>query len=125
MKRQAAAATGVATPASAVETVIATVGVPNLGDNPLISGVVVDGVLNITPGATATAVIIRIRRTNLTGAVVGVAQTHTLANPASGSVPFTALDTAPVAGNYVVTLATTGQSGAGAVGYAVVTATAA
>jgi hypothetical protein len=125
MKRQATQVTGVATPASAAETLIATVNVPNLGDNPLIQGVVVDGIINITTGTTATAVVIRVRRTNISGAIVGTAQTHSIGAATNGSIPFSAFDSAPVPGVYVVTVSVTGQGSAGAANVAVVTATAA
>jgi hypothetical protein len=126
MKRSVGTATGVATPGSAAETVVATVNCPSLADNPLISGVVIDGVINIVTGLTASAIVVRVRRTNVSGAVVGVAQTVAASASANASLPFSAFDTAPVAGGvYVVTVSVTGQSGAGSIPTCVVTATAA
>lgn len=126
MKRSAVQATSVATPATAAETVVATISVPLLGDNPLITGVVVDGVLSLTPGATASSVVIRVRRTNVTGAVVGpVSPLYPVAPTVPSAIPFSVFDVAPVSGgSYVVTVVSTAQSGAGSVNSVVVTATA-
>jgi hypothetical protein len=130
MKRSAASATGVSvgTGTGLVEGVVVTLPVPPLGDNPLISGVVVDGVVNFTPGVGTTQLTIRVRRgTTIAGALVGVAQVHALAAGVPGGVPFSAFDTAPVAGgSYCVTVQQTAgpATAAGSAGVAVVTATA-
>jgi hypothetical protein len=125
MKRQVTAATAVATPAAATESVIATVNCPALGDNPLISGVVIDGVLDITPGTAATGVTIKCHRNTLGGAQVG--PTLTIPGAAAGALSsraFAMFDNAPTGGTYVITQTAAAQSGAGTVGSIVVTATA-
>jgi hypothetical protein len=126
MKRTAAPISAVATGAGSAETVIATVPVPVLGDNPLVTGVTIDAVLNIAPGATTTAVVVRFRRgTTVGGAQIGASQTHTLAAGASAGIAAGAYDSAPGSGgSYCVTVQQTGGSGAGTVN-GVITATAA
>jgi len=99
---------------------------PSLSENPLISGVIVDGVINLTPGTATTGMTIRVRRGSLTGALVGPAQqlTPTAGSPASHA--FSAYDTAPVSGQpYVVTMQAAGATAASTANYAVATATAA
>lgn len=126
MKRQATSVTGAATAGVATETVVATVNCPPLGDNPLISGVVVDGVIDITPGTAATAVTLKCRRTGVAGTQVG--PTLTVPNAAAGVLgtrAFSFFDAAPVGGVYVITVTAASQSGAGTINQLVVTATAA
>lgn len=130
MKRSAASASGVSvgTGTGLVETVVATLPVPPLADNPLITGVIVDGVVNYTPGTGTTQVTVRVRRgTTIAGALVGVAQVHALVAGNPGGIPFSALDLAPVpGGSYCVTVQQTAgpATAAGNAGVAVVTATA-
>jgi hypothetical protein len=125
MKRSATSATGVNTTGNTAETVVATVPMPPLGDNPLISGVVVDGIMNMTPGAGTTGVTMRIRRGSLTGALVGPAQVVSPTVSVPGVSSFSALDLAPVPGQpYVVTMQQAAATGAGVVNYCVATATA-
>ena len=125
MKRQATSVTAAATAAVATETVVATVNCPPLGDNPLISGVVVDGVIDITPGAGGGITTLKCRRTGVAGTQVG--PTLTVPNAAAGTLgtrAFSFFDNAPVGGVYVITVTVATQTGAGTVNQLVVTATA-
>lgn len=111
----------VATPASAAETAIvscspALVASADVDQN----GLVIRGYLNVTTGATATAAVIRCRRgVGTGGALIGVANTHTIGAAVSGSIPFSFNDLAPATVDtppqYTITLSVTGQSGAGTV----------
>lgn len=115
-------ATAVATDAAAAEKIILTLnpnqdasvgaGVPNL----------IEGTVNVTPGASTTAVVVRVRQGSLIGGTqVGPSITTTLAAAALGNVPFQVEDLASVAngGNqYVVTVQQTAGAGAGTVNYA-------
>lgn len=115
-------ATAVATDAAAAEKVILALtanqdaasgsGVPNL----------IEGSVNITPGTSTTAVVLKIRQGSTTaGTQVGPSITTTLAAAASGNVPFQVEDASPVAnaGNiYCVTVTQTAGAAAGTVNYA-------
>lgn len=103
-------------PASSAETVIYTtpaimagVGAPT---------VAIAGTINITPGTGCTAIVIRVRQTNLTGTQVGPTQTHTVAAGAPQSISFGVTDTSTFIESgagavYVVTVSATGATGAG------------
>lgn len=62
--------TVVASPAAAAETIIANLTIPNFGDTPILSGVLLQGWAAYTVGTSGTAVTFRIRQTNVTGTVV-------------------------------------------------------
>jgi len=98
-----------------------------LGDNPLISGVIIDGVINMTLGTTQTSVAIRVRRGALAGTQVGA--TVTAAAAAATAIPSTAfsvLDASPVSGqSYVITAQQAGGAGNATGSAVVVSATAA
>lgn len=83
------------------------------------------GVVCITAGASTTAVVVRVRRGTVTGTVVGVAETDTLAATKLGVIPFDFVDTpGDVDGAvYVVTVVETGASGDGTVTFASIQAT--
>lgn len=107
----------VASPALAAETVIAQLAVTE--PEQILAGVQVDGWAAFTVGATGASARLRIRRTNLAGAVVadtgaltgGVAAAALLAQDIAG------LDAAPVPtpAVYVLTLTIAGATGASAV----------
>ncbi len=129
LKRSVVSVTGVASPVS-TEGLVATLPPVPLPNDPsclLVTHTLIDGFINFTAGAGTTAVIVRVRRASLTGALVGVAQTHTLAATAIGAIAFSADDPAsanpPLGAIYVVTIQQTGGSGAGSTNYAVVTST--
>ena len=79
-------------------------------------GVSVRGVVNMLAGTATTAVVLRVRQNTLTGTLVGVAQTFTLAAGATASIPYSVLDTTasttPVS-QYVVTMQQTAATGNG------------
>jgi hypothetical protein len=115
-----------ALPASAAETALISTPVlqgalPGAFGQPVVAPqpVKVSGVLNITAGTGTTAVVIRVRQgVGTGGAVVGAAQTVTLAAGNSASVPFSIEDTtgALEAGTaYTVTVSQTGATAAGTV----------
>lgn len=87
--------------------------------------VFVEGQVNLTPGATTTAVVVRIRQGSGTAGTVVKAMTHTLAAAATGNIAFHVADLAPVAGGqYTLTVQQTGGSAAGTVNDALVAASA-
>ncbi len=126
MKRSAASVTAF-TPAGGnnAEQVIATLPCPALGDNPLVSSVVIDAVLNFTGGAAVTGVSFRVRRGSLTGTQVGPTWTPAGTGPFVG-LPLCVVD--PVSGatpaQYVITAQQAGATGNGTVNYLAVSATA-
>lgn len=85
-------------------------------NNPGGQGVSIDGMVDITTGASTTAVVLRVRRDSVTGTIVG-AVTHTLAAAALGAIPFDFLDTVATAlvGSpvYVLTAQQTGGTANG------------
>lgn len=128
-----ARATAVATP-NATEGVALTVPVipgdltsSNIANLPGVGNTAnyeINGVLNVTPGATTTAVVIACRRgqNTTTGAIVGQKLTHTVAAGASASIAFEFLDavtaasvaSAPLNG-YSITIQQTGGTAPGTV----------
>ncbi len=79
-------------------------------------GVLVEGVVNFLAGTAATAVVLRVRQNTLTGTLVGVAQTYTLAAGATASIPFAVLDSSAAStpsAQYVVTVQQTAATGNG------------
>ena len=102
----------------AVETAVLTlsgVSVPGPG-----ADVHLMGHVNVTAGTGATAIVVTVRRgTGTAGAIVGVAETDTLAAGNKESIPFDVVD-APgdVAGeSYTVTTTETGATADGTVNY--------
>lgn len=76
---------------------------------------IVTGVLNVTAGTSTTAVVIRVRQGIGTGgAVVGNADTHTLAAGASANIPVKKEDLVG-ASAYTVTVTQTAATGNGSV----------
>lgn len=85
------AASGV-TLITTAETVIATT-VARQVNSPGSQGSYIDGMINITPGTAATAVVTRVRAGNgLGGAVIGGPETHTVAAGANQSIPYAQID---------------------------------
>lgn len=76
------------------------------------------GTLNITVGTAGTAVVIRCRQTSLTGTVVDVSETDTIAAGASGTISYDFVDTAAgFAQAYVITVQQTSATGNGTVNF--------
>jgi hypothetical protein len=105
LKRAVGVATAVAT-TNNTESVIATLPSAPLPADPscgLQNDIIIDGFLNISAGTGATAVTVRVRRGSLGGALVGVAQLHTMpaAPSISGSQP-----SVPPSGNATTNLVT-------------------
>ena len=83
--------------------------------------IVLQGEVNISPGTSGTAVVVRVRRgTTTAGTLVGNAITHTLANPNSGTISIEVTDSpGESAGlSYVITVQVTGAAANGTVNYA-------
>lgn len=108
--------------AGATEKVILTsspVSTPRQG-----ATITITGHVNETPGTGGTAVVVRVRRGTLTGTVVGVAETDTLAAGNSESIAIDCVDSGiDVDGMvYVVTVQVTGAgANAGTVNFASIT----
>lgn len=88
-------------------------------------GYIIRGAVNILAGTATTAVVVRVRMgTGITGTVVGVAQTHTLAAGASATIPFSVVDLtaalAPTASQYSVTVQQTAATANGTVNIATI-----
>jgi hypothetical protein len=129
LKRSVVTATAVATSNSA-ESLVATLPPAPLPNDPsslLVAHTLIDGFLNFTAGASTTAVVLRVRRNSIAGALVGPVQTHTLAGGTIGSIAFSADDPASANPNesqvYVVTIQQTAGTAPGATNYAVITVT--
>ena len=105
------------------EQVIATLPTPSLSDNPLVSSIVIDAVLNYTIGATGTGQSFRVRRGSLTGTQVG----PTFA-PAVSPIgfPICVVDSVPnpPPAQYVITVQQAAATANGTVNYLAASATA-
>lgn len=85
--------------------------------------VIISGHINVTPGTTTSAVVVRIRQGSGTGGTAVEALTHTLAATVTGQIAFSVVDLAPIAGGqYTLTLTQTAGAAAGTVNDAVVIA---
>lgn len=108
----------------ATETVVATmsnVSPPGAG-----ATVAIDGLVNLTTAATGTsAVVARVRRGGVTGPLLGVATTDTVATATAKTIAIDAQDTPPDSASltYVLTVTETGATANGTVNYAVLTGT--
>jgi len=116
MHKNTASGGGVSNPGASAETVIYTTPAIQTGAGETPVGIA--GTVNLTAGTGTTAVVIRVRQTNLAGTQVGPSQTHTLAAGASASISFGVTDTSPFlqaagGGVYVITVQQTGGTGAG------------
>lgn len=87
--------------------------------------VLVTGHINVTPGTTTSAVVLKLYQgSGLTGTLVKTL-THTLAATVKGQIAFTVPDLAPIAGGqYTLSLTQTAGAAAGTVNDAVLVATA-
>lgn len=86
---------------------------------PSYEGMKISGVVNVTPGTSTTAVVIRVRQGSGTGgSLVGVAQTHTLAAGNSANIAYEVLDTAGNSGAGLLWTVTCQQTAAAANGTA-------
>lgn len=99
----------VASPAAAAETIVASVTIP--GNLTIVSGVYVGGWLAYTIGTSGTACEVRLRQTNVAGAVKGDTGPMTGGHNTAGQLvadDVNGFDTTPVAGGvYVMTLQVT------------------
>lgn len=82
-------------------------------------GTLIFGSINITPGASTTAVVVRVRVGNTTGGtIVGAAQTITVTASVPTTIPVFILDptnTTPENTQYAITVQQTGATGNGTV----------
>lgn len=112
---------GITAPVNAAETAVASitltpqVAVPITQPGAYAAPTLIAGVINITPGTTTSAVVIRVRQgIGVSGAQVGNADTVTLAAGNSMSIPFQKYD-AVGAASYSITVTQTGGAANGTV----------
>lgn len=113
---------------TAAQTIVTTTeldcGTVSLGGRNVGSGegLVISGEVNILQGTNGTAATVRVRKgEGIAGTLVGVAQVHTIAAAATGSIPFAAVDPAPADNaSYSVTVQLTAATANGAVNGGVV-----
>lgn len=99
-----------ASPATNAETVIATLTIPSFSDIAVVSGIVVSGWAAYTIGTSGTAVTMKIRQTNVSGATVvtsgamtgGIAAGNLVQSDVEG------FDSGAGASSYALTLTVTG-----------------
>ena len=99
-----------ASPATNAETVIATLTLANFSDIAVVSGVVVSGWCAYTVGTSGTAVTMKIRQTNVSGATV-VTSGATTGGISAGNLceqDVEGFDALPGAASYALTLTVTG-----------------
>jgi hypothetical protein len=99
-----------ASPAAAAETIIGTLTIANFANIAVVSGIQLSGWAAYTVGTNGTAVQLRIRQTNVAGAVIAAtgALTKTAASLYVDDVMGT--DAAPGVGVYVLTMIVTAGS---------------
>lgn len=105
-------------PANAAETVIYTTPAIQTGQGDGLVGIT--GTVNITPGTSTTAVVLRVRQGGLTGTLVGFSPSHAVAAGAAQSISFGASDASgwteqAGGGVYVVTAQQTGGAANGTI----------
>jgi hypothetical protein len=80
---------------------------------------IIVGTVNITPGTTTTAVVVRVRQAvaagTPTGAVVGVAESNAVTAAVASDIPFEANDQTGSVTGWVVTVQQTGATANGTV----------
>jgi hypothetical protein len=107
------------------ETVLATITAFNENTaGEFAEGVLIQATVNLTLSAASTAVVLRIRKTGLTGTLVGVAQTVTVTASTTVQLSIDELDTGLVQPGvvYVFTAAVTAASGNSTANRAIITA---
>jgi len=114
--KNTASGAGVSNPATSAETVIYTTPALQMGQGE--GSVGITGTVNVTPGTGTTAIVLRVRQGTLTGPLLGVALTHTVAAGAVQSITFGATDNTdflqqPGGGVYVITAQQTGGTANG------------
>lgn len=110
-------------PATTITTTTETVAasVPahetNVGSNN--QGVVVHGVVQVTTGASTTAIVVKLRlgTNTITGTQIGTSQTSPATASVDNAVPFCFVDATPddLASGYSITVTQTGAAGNGTV----------
>ena len=118
--------TVVASPAAAAETIIANLTIPNFGDTPILSGVLLQGWAAYTVGTSGTAVTFRIRQTNVAGTVVVNSGALTGSQHGAGilsSDDIAGFDAAPGVAVYCLTMQVTAGAAASTVSALCLTAT--
>jgi hypothetical protein len=97
-------------PALAAETVIASLTLPGFGDTAVVSGISFDAWAAFTVGTSGVSATMRIRQTNVSGAVVATTGALTVVATNLVQVNVQGFDAAPGVGVYALTL----QIGSGA-----------
>ena len=99
-----------ASPALAAETIIGTLNIAGFGDTAVVSGIQFDGWAAFTVGTSGVSATLRIRQTNVSGAVVATTGALTVTAASLVQTNVQGFDAAPGVGAYVLTL----QIGSGA-----------
>jgi hypothetical protein len=99
-----------ASPALAAETIIGTLTLAGFGDTAVVSGIQFDGWAAFTVGTSGVSATMRIRQTNVSGAVVATTGALTVVATNLVQVNVQGFDAAPGVGVYALTL----QIGSGA-----------
>jgi len=99
-----------ASPALAAETIIGTLTLAGFGDTAVVSGIQFDGWAAFTVGTSGVSATLRIRQTNVAGAVVATTGALTVTAASLVQINVQGFDAAPGVGVYVLTL----QIGSGA-----------
>jgi hypothetical protein len=99
-----------ASPALAAETIIGTLNIAGFGDTAVVSGIQFDGWAAFTVGTSGVSATLRIRQTNVSGAVVATTGALTVTAASLVQTNVQGFDAAPGVGVYVLTL----QIGSGA-----------
>lgn len=105
----------VASPALAAETVIATLNLANFGDIAILQGIRLHGWAAFTVGTSGTAVTLRIRQTNVSGAVVVSTGALTATAATLITAGATGVDALPGVAAYALTLQVTAGAAASTV----------
>jgi hypothetical protein len=99
-----------ASPALAAETVIATLTLPGFGDTAVVSGIQFDGWAAFTVGTSGVSATMRVRQTNVSGAVVATTGALTVVATNLVQISVQGFDATPGVAVYALTL----QIGSGA-----------
>lgn len=92
-----------ASPATAAETVIATVNIPNFGDTVVTQKIYLEGWAALTVGTSGTTCNLRIRQSSVSGSVVATTGTTTVTAANLIETSVRGSDATPGVGTYVLT----------------------
>lgn len=102
--RFSGSSTVVASPAAAAETIIASVTLAGFNDLAVIAGIRLQGWCSFTAGTNGVTATLRLRQTNVTGAIVAATGANTVVATNVYSLDVLGADAAPGVAVYVLTL---------------------